>query len=314
MEKHLFFLAIIFTTRFIITNRLTMISNHFVNAARQEDYSNINYIEIKGRDEIFDLASSFNTLSDKLKSFYSSLDRQVKERTRELADKNEQLQLEIKERKRAEEQIKASLEEKEMLLQEIHHRAKNNMQIISSLLKLQASSSKDKKVENALKESKGRVQAMSLVHETLWDSASMASIDFKSYISKLAKTVFQSYGISREQVELKIEAENISFRIDQFSHIGLLINELVSNSLKYAFPENRKGEIVIRLGKIDQDEIELTVGDNGLGIPESIDWRNTNTLGLQLVTTLAEDQLDGTLNLDRVNGTHFNIRFKLKES
>ncbi len=113
---------------------------------------------------------------------------------------------------------------------------------------------------------------------------------------------------------MKIETENISFRIDQFSHIGLLINELVSNSLKYAFPENRKGEIVIRLHKIDQDEMELTAGDNGLGIPENIDWRNTETLGLNLVKMLVEDQLDGTLNLDRVNGTHFTIRFKLKES
>ncbi len=113
---------------------------------------------------------------------------------------------------------------------------------------------------------------------------------------------------------MKIEAKNISFRIDQFSHIGLLINELVSNSLKYAFPGNRKGEIVIRLRKIDQDEIELTVGDNGLGIPEDLDWRNTDTLGLQLVKMLVEDQLDGTLNLDRINGTHFTIRFKPIES
>ncbi len=113
---------------------------------------------------------------------------------------------------------------------------------------------------------------------------------------------------------MKIEVENISFRIDQFSHIGLIINELLSNSLKHAFPENRKGEIVIKLRKIDQDEMELTVGDNGLGIQENIDWRNTETLGLNIVKMLAEDQLDGTLNLDRVNGTHFTIRFKLKES
>ncbi len=241
-----------------------------------------------------------------LQKAHDELEQRVEERTRDL-------EKEITERKQAEEQIKTSLKEKEILLQEIHHRAKNNMQIISSLLKLQVSSSKNKKVEDALKESYGRVQAMSLVHETLYDTESMASIDFRSYISRLSKTVFQSYGISREQVELKIEAEDISFRIDQLSHIGLLINELVSNSLKYAFPENRKGEIVIRLGKIDQDEMELTVGDNGLGIPEDLDWCNTDTLGLQLVKMLAEDQLEGTLNLDRVNGTHFNIRFKLKE-
>ncbi len=216
--------------------------------------------------------------------------------------------------KQSEEETKASLKEKEVLLQEIHHRVKNNMQVISSLLKLQASNSKDKKVEDALKESQGRVQAMSLVHETLYDTASMDSMDFRSYISRLSKTVFQSYGISGEQVELKIEAENISFRIDQFSHIGLIINELLSNSLKYAFPESRKGEIVIRLLPVDNGEVELIVSDNGLGIPENIDWRNTKTLGLNLIKMLTEDQLDGTLNLDRVNGTHFTIRFKLKES
>ena len=218
------------------------------------------------------------------------------------------------EQKRAEGQIKASLKEKEVLLQEIHHRAKNNMQVIISLLRLQISSSKDKKVEGALKESQGRVQAMSLVHETLYDSASMVSIDFRLYLFKLAETVFQSYGISSEQVELKNEAQNISFRIDQLSHIGLLINELVTNSLKYAFPESRKGEIVIRLLPVDNGEVELMVSDNGLGIPENIDWRNTDTLGLQLVIALAEGQLEGTLNLDRVNGTHFTTRFKLKKS
>ncbi len=188
------------------------------------------------------------------------------------------------------------------------------MQIIISLLTLQTSSSKDKKVEDALKESQGRVQAMSLVHETLYDTASMASVDFKSNISRLSQTVFKSYGISSEQVELKVDAENISFRIDQFSHIGLIINELLSNSLKYAFPENRKGEIVIRLRSVGQGEVELIVSDNGLGLPENIDWRNTETLGLNIVKMLAEDQLEGTLSLDRVNGTHFTIRFKLKEN
>ncbi len=235
-----------------------------------------------------------------LRIYQEDLENSVTVRTAELSKANEQ--------------IKASLKEKEVLLSEIHHRVKNNMQIIISLLRLQTSSSKDKKVEDALKESQGRVQAMSLVHGTLYDSASMTSIDFRSYIFKLAETVFQSYGVSKEQVELKVEAENISFGIVQAPHIGLLINELVSNSLKYAFPENRKGEIVIRLCKIDQDEIELTVGDNGLGIPEDFDWYKTDTLGLNLVKMLAEDQLDGTLNLNRVNGTHFTIRFKLKES
>ena len=216
-------------------------------------------------------------------------------------------------RKLAEKQIRASLQEKEVLLREIHHRVKNNMQVISSLLKLQANNAKDERITEALMESQGRVQTMATVHETLYDSDNLASIDFESFISELTKTIFQSYGTSRNQVTLKIEAEDIKFGIEQATPISLLINELVSNALKHAFPENRKGHIIIRFQAVDPGAIELIVSDNGIGLPEDFDWRHTDTLGLKLVTILAENQLNGTINLNRDNGTHFTIRFKLKE-
>ena len=162
-------------------------------------------------------------------------------------------------------------------------------------------------------ESQMRIQAMASIHETLYDSDSQASVDFQPYISEVTKTIFQAYESIGNRVTLKIETEDIKFGIEQATPIGLLINELVSNSLKHAFPENRKGHIIIRLQAVDPGEIEIMVSDNGIGIPEDLDWRHTDTLGFKLVTILAENQLKGTANLNRENGTHFTIRFKLKE-
>ncbi len=222
--------------------------------------------------------------------------------------------LDVTERKQTEEKIKASLKEKEILLQEIHHRVKNNMQIISSLLKLQASNVGDERVTDALMECRGRVQTMAFVHETLYGSDTLAVIDFKTYISKLAIQIFQTYKTSMDRVKLKVDAEDIKLGIEQATPIGLITNELVSNSLKYAFPENRSGEIVIRIRPVEQDSIEFVFSDNGIGITEDLDWRNTDSLGLRLVIILAEDQLDGTLSLDRGKGTHFTVRFRHEEN
>ncbi len=217
-------------------------------------------------------------------------------------------------RRLAEKQIEASLQEKEVLLREIHHRVKNNMQVISSLLSLQANAAKNQQVTNALMESQMRVQAMASIHETLYSADNISFIDFKTYVSKLVRTVFQSYGISSSHIELKMEAEDFRFGIKHASTVGLLINELVSNSLKHAFPEKRAGEIILRLKKISQGAIELVVGDNGVGIPKDLDWRQTDTLGFKLVAILAENQLDGNISLNRDDGTQFSIRFQPQET
>ena len=221
----------------------------------------------------------------------------------------EQLNKQIIERRRAEERIRASLKEKEVLLREIHHRVKNNMQVISSLLKLQAGYVKDKADIEMFKESQNRIKSMALVHEKLYQSEDLSNIDFKGYIEHLANTLFRSYGINGTKTALKVDAEDVMLGVDTAIPCGLIINELVSNSLKYAFPAGREGEIEIVFRLIDENEIELMVSDNGVGIPEDLDFRNSNSLGLKLVNILT-DQIGGRLELDRSKGTRFRIRLR----
>ncbi len=217
----------------------------------------------------------------------------------------------ITERKQTEEQIKASLKEKETLLHEIHHRVKNNMQVISSLLKLQASSIEDRQIKDILNESQSRVFAMSAVHETLHGSENLSEIDLKTYLSKVTSSIFQTYSVNPGKIKLNTSVEGISISINQASPLGLIINELISNSLKYAFSDQSKCEITVRTKKAD-NELELVVMDNGVGMPNEFDWRNSNTLGLKLVRTLVENQLDGSIDLDSNNGTKFAIKFTIE--
>ncbi len=219
----------------------------------------------------------------------------------------------IDERKKAEKYIKASLKEKEALLKEIHHRVKNNMQVISSLLKLQALSIKDAKLTELLMDCRQRVHAMAFAHEILHSSDRLTAVNFKDYILKLTDQLYRFYNI-RDRVKLTVHSEDISLDIDHATTLGLIINELISNSMKYAFPENRPGEIFIELNKRKHDISELIVRDNGIGISEDINWRNSDSLGLQLIILLVENQLDGNVELDRDAGTRFTIRFRLKET
>jgi two-component sensor histidine kinase len=212
------------------------------------------------------------------------------------------------ERKRAEEQVKASLAEKEVLLKEIHHRVKNNLQVISSLLKLQSQHLDDKQAEEIFKECQNRVKSMALVHEKLYQSRDLAKIDFAEYVHNLVAHVFRSYPTSLGNVGLKVNVDTISFSIDLAIPLGLLINELVSNCLKHAFPDERKGEIRVDLHLDGRDGYVLTVSDNGVGFPEGVDFQKTETLGLQLVNTLA-GQLGGAVEVLRNGGTEFRITF-----
>lgn len=216
----------------------------------------------------------------------------------------------ITERKLTEKEIKKSLKEKEMLLSEIYHRVKNNMQIITSLLRLQSRHIKEEEYREMFKESQNRIISMSLVHEKLYRSKDLTQIDFNDYIRDLIKGLFQSYGANKGNIALNIHVKTISLGIDFAIPCGLIINELVTNSLKHAFPDGRKGEIKTVLRSIDENMIELIVGDNGIGIPEDLDFKKTKTLGLHLVTMLAENQLHGDINLNRSKGTEFIIKFK----
>jgi PAS domain S-box-containing protein len=217
----------------------------------------------------------------------------------------------ISERKQTEVQIKASLKEKETLLQEIHHRVKNNMNVISSLLKLQSNNIEDDQIKEVLKDSQSRVYAMSAVHETLHGSEKLSEIDLKSYLSKITSAIFQTYSTDNKKAKLNCNIDDVPISLNQAYPLGLVINELISNSLKYAFPKDSTGEITVQMKKQDK-ELELIVMDDGVGMPDGMDWKNSSTLGLKLVRTLVENQLDGTIDLDNTNGTKFTIKFNIE--
>lgn len=214
----------------------------------------------------------------------------------------------ISERKQTMERLQRSLEEKETLLKEIHHRVKNNLQIISSLLRMQSRRVQDQVTMILFQESQNRVQSMALIHEHLYQSPELSQIDFGGYIHSLMNNLLRSYGISQKTIALKIATHGIKLNLDIAIPCGLLINELISNSLKYAFPEDRGGEIIIRLVLSPNNTVTLTVSDSGIGIPETLDWQNTKSLGLRIVHNLTK-QLKGNILLERDRGTTFHITF-----
>ncbi len=214
------------------------------------------------------------------------------------------------ERKRAEEELRTSLKEKEVLLKEIHHRVKNNLQVISSLLLLQSKQIKGKKNIELFKESQNRVKSMALIHEKLYQSQDLASIDFREYLNTLIVGLFRSYQARSGHIDLKLDVDDISLGVDTAIPCGLIINELVSNSLKHAFPNGHEGEVRVALHPINKKDVELVISDNGVGIPKDLDFRQTNSLGLHLVTILAEDQLDGEIKLSRDKGTEFRLKLR----
>jgi len=211
--------------------------------------------------------------------------------------------------KNKEERIKASLKEKELLLKEVHHRVKNNMQVISSLINLQSRTISDPVFLGIFKESQNRIKSMALIHEKLYQSDDLSMIDFNDYVLSLAGSLVRSYSVSPNQIKLKIEINNIQLNIDTAIPCSLIINELISNSLKYAFINKKTGEIKILMNYSSKEWIELSISDNGIGFPPGIDFKNTESLGLQLVNTLVE-QLHGEVEMNTSNGTKYNIRFK----
>jgi PAS domain S-box-containing protein len=218
------------------------------------------------------------------------------------------INLDITERKQAEIQVKQSLREKEVLLQEIHHRVKNNLQVISSLLDLQSDHSQEPATRSMFQESQNRVKSMALVHEKLYQSKDFARINAAEYIENLTSDLFQSYGVKADKITLELDLDDITLSVDTTIPCGLIISELVSNALKYAFPNRENGVIQISLHSDIHKNLTLIVRDNGVGFPGNWDFKGVKSLGLQLVNVLTS-QLDGTLELDRSIGTEFRIRF-----
>jgi PAS domain S-box-containing protein len=245
---------------------------------------------------------------DKLEQTKSQLEEMVRERTKELSVANEELKREIAQRKLAQEQINESLKEKIVLLREIHHRVKNNLQIVSSLLNLQAGYISDKKILEVFKESQTRIRSMALIHEKLYQSRDLDKINFSDYIQSLIKDLFRSYRSQANKINIKSETGEIFLEIDQAILCGLIVNELVSNAIKYAFKGREEGEIIVKLFEVD-GEYKIIVSDNGVGFPKDIDIHNTDTLGLQLVTSLTS-QMAGNLEIASEVGTSVTISFK----
>ena len=216
----------------------------------------------------------------------------------------------ITERKQAEEQIKASLEEKEALLRELYHRTKNNMQVIISLINLQIKDITDENILQMFQATKNRINSMSLVHEKLYQTKNLSRIDLKDYFLELISLLSNSFQDESEKIKIKTDMNEAMVTVDSAIPCGLIMNELVTNIFKHAFPENHSGEIQISLKKSDNGKIEFMVSDNGVGLPLELDIRDVGTLGLKSVVALAEHQLPGSIKVVTDKGTKFYITFK----
>lgn len=204
---------------------------------------------------------------------------------------------------------KKANEEKEVMLREIHHRVKNNLQIILSILNIQARKTNDQKIINFIKESESRIQAMAIIHEKLYQSDNLASISFNEYIVQLIEFIFTIYNVDKEKINYALSATDIHLDINTAVPLGLIINELVCNSLKHGFINQERGTIFIQLKRLEPKEYELTIGDTGNGLPENFDIKNTTSLGLKLIQTLTR-QLEGKLQIGGETGAMFSIYFK----
>jgi two-component sensor histidine kinase len=202
--------------------------------------------------------------------------------------------------------LAASLAEKELLLKEIHHRVKNNLQVITSLLKLESEAVTDPRALRSFQDSLARVRSMALLHEKLYRSHDLAAVDLGDYLRQLAMTLCEHTGTDSSRVRVAFQLEPVSVSTDTAAPCGLIANELISNVLKHAFPGTRAGEILIGLRRQAPDALQLIVADDGIGLPPDLDVRNTDTLGLQLVALLV-DQVHGTLRVERTAGTRFEV-------
>jgi PAS domain S-box-containing protein len=263
-----------------------------------------------------DLAGKMKELDQKLKELADqrratlNILSDMEESRNQLKTVNIALSSEIGERRKAEENLLKSLAEKETLLKEVHHRVKNNLQVISSLLHLQSKKLGDPKTAGAFGDSVNRIKSMAAIHETLYRSMDIARVNFENYIESLAAILYESYGIGARRISINTNIDNIFFEIDTAVPVGLLVNELVSNALKHAFPKDRKGSITITLRRRDGNGYELMVSDDGVGLPSDFDLDKSTSLGIHLIHNLVKEQLRGTIETRGDMGTTFVITFQ----
>lgn len=221
--------------------------------------------------------------------------------------------VDLSERKLIEKRLRDALEQKELLLKEVHHRVKNNLQVIHSLLDLQAIKSTNPELAGMLRESQNRIRSMALIHQTLYQSQNFAHVDFQRFLDELLPRLTQAYASMSNVVTIAVDAHDVKLPINEAIPCGLIVNELVSNALKHGFAEQQNGRIVVDIRELDERQVVLTVSDDGKGIPQELDLARTGSLGLQLVHLLTQ-QLHGQLDIQRTNPTQFSIRFQLAKA
>ena len=250
---------------------------------------------VSSRDEAGQLAASFNDMVDKLAGAQ-----------RDLESANQSLEQRVEERTS---KLRASIREKEILIQEIHHRVKNNMQIISSLVSLQAGRIQDPAMKDIFLVTKDRIRSMALVHEKIYRSKDFSRIDFVDYVRNLVTQVFRSCGAPADAIRAEVEGEPVYLNISTAVPCSLIVNELVTNAMKHAFPGGRPGRLTVGVSTLTDGRYGLTVADDGVGLPAGFDFAQTNSLGLQIVGLLVQ-QLDGTIEVDGRQGSRFAIAFR----
>jgi two-component sensor histidine kinase len=210
---------------------------------------------------------------------------------------------------RSEQAIRVSLREKDLLLGEIHHRVKNNLQIVHSLLDMQANLTTDERAASALRDSQNRIQSMALIHQTLYQSNDFAKVDFGHFLDTLMVHLQSSYG--RRDLRLTSRSDAARLVIDRAIPCGLIVNELVTNALKHAFPAGRSGNIMVEMRLLGETDVEVSVSDDGVGIPDSLDLDSLSSLGMQLVHVLSE-QLHARLSIQRRDPTRIALSFPMQ--
>ena len=248
-------------------------------------------------------------LKDDLARLAPAVEREVRDaHTRRQREEAEQM---VVERDQELERQSALLHQREMMLREIHHRVKNNMQVMSSLLSLQARTAHNPEVQKLLEDNQNRIQSMALLHEILYQSEDLAVVDFSKYVRRMVEHLFLSYGVDHRQIRLHTELDAVCLELDDALPCALLISEIISNSLKHGFPEQREGEVRILLRNEAGGGVALVLADNGVGLPERMDWPTSRSLGLRLVRALAE-QLHASLDIRRHGGTEVRLAFAAK--
>lgn len=294
-----------FAPEILKTKVSVFIDLHLVSARAQRQMDELQAANKTMQNEVAERRRA----EEAVRRLSEDLELRVLERTAQIIVANEELQKEVQERKRAEERVTASLREKETLLKEIHHRVKNNLQIVHSLISLQSRHIQDSQTLNGLKDCQDRVKAMALVHEKLYRSKDLGRIDFGDYIRDLIESLFRSWGTSTDLIKTTLEVEPVFLNVDESVPCGLIVYEILSNCLKHAFPNRRPGRISVVLKREPDGQLLLGVHDDGVGLPAGIRFPQSSSLGLQLVSSLA-GQLGGTVELERSAGTAFKIFFR----